>query len=435
MKKLFFLLSLFVLASLSVEAQTYTTNWKFPVWNTSPADSMFWGSTTDTTLVTNPLGQRRNRINLLSTRLEAFFTQFFDRPTKHLRGINTIDFLNGQTINGDASSTLAIPNAKLLVGGLTSDLVGPNLIAVGQNVGVVSGSTNASVLLLGVNTSSGYANVASTRTGTGTFQPLDFFTSDTRVMRIQPSRQIAVNDISASAVFDVKGLPSATTDNIYSAKDTSGNQRWLLDNAINMRWFNTVGGEVGKLAPTGTSWLSGTLRVGSPSTDYTGGRIISIGSGEGFATATASSNAVVGFLNAYPTYVALSSTRTGTGGYQPLDFFTSDTRRMRITIDGKLLVGGHTTPFGTYWNEFQSNMHVAGVIRSGLGGSFNGGLELANRTNSNIVTITVQDAVSANQTIKLPLQVSTVNPTNPNRTIKITIDGVDYYIHAKTTND
>lgn len=31
--------------------------------------------------------------------------------------------------------------------------------------------------------------------------------------------------------------------------------------------------------------------------------------------------------------------------------------------------------------------------------------------------------------------VNTVSPTNPNITIKINIDGVDYYLHAKTTND
>lgn len=36
---------------------------------------------------------------------------------------------------------------------------------------------------------------------------------------------------------------------------------------------------------------------------------------------------------------------------------------------------------------------------------------------------------------KLDMPVSVVSPTNPNRTLKITIGGVDYYIAAKTTND
>jgi hypothetical protein len=31
--------------------------------------------------------------------------------------------------------------------------------------------------------------------------------------------------------------------------------------------------------------------------------------------------------------------------------------------------------------------------------------------------------------------VATVTPTSPNRTIEVEIDGVTYYIHAKTTND
>jgi hypothetical protein len=32
-------------------------------------------------------------------------------------------------------------------------------------------------------------------------------------------------------------------------------------------------------------------------------------------------------------------------------------------------------------------------------------------------------------------EVSTTTPTSPNRTIRVEIDGVVYYIHAKTTND
>ncbi|MBI4465164.1 MAG: hypothetical protein HY647_10705 [Acidobacteria bacterium] len=43
--------------------------------------------------------------------------------------------------------------------------------------------------------------------------------------------------------------------------------------------------------------------------------------------------------------------------------------------------------------------------------------------------------VDRNGVISCKNMVSAVNPTNPNRTIKINIGGADYYIHAKTTND
>lgn len=34
-----------------------------------------------------------------------------------------------------------------------------------------------------------------------------------------------------------------------------------------------------------------------------------------------------------------------------------------------------------------------------------------------------------------PTGVSTVNPTSPNRTIAVVVDGVTYYLAAKTTNN
>lgn len=51
----------------------------------------------------------------------------------------------------------------------------------------------------------------------------------------------------------------------------------------------------------------------------------------------------------------------------------------------------------------------------------------AERNHLNKILVEVREAV--------PSTVNVVSPTAPNRTISIMVDGVVYYLHAKTTND
>ena len=94
---------------------------------------------------------------------------------------------------------------------------------------------------------------------------------------------------------------------------------------------------------------------------------------------------------------------------QPLYIGTNSTSRLLIKADGELLVNT-TTDAGDYKLQVSGNIYNTGSITTGApsGGS--------------IKPWKIGEA-------------ATVSPTSPNRTIRVEIDGVVYYLHAKTTND
>jgi hypothetical protein len=82
---------------------------------------------------------------------------------------------------------------------------------------------------------------------------------------------------------------------------------------------------------------------------------------------------------------------------------------MRITSGGELLINT-TTDAGDYKLQVNGNGLISGAITT---------------------------AAPSGGTAK-PFKIgaaATVTPTSPNRTIEIEIDGVTYYLTAKTTND
>ena len=93
-------------------------------------------------------------------------------------------------------------------------------------------------------------------------------------------------------------------------------------------------------------------------------------------------------------------------------FRTSSTfnERMRLNISGELILSGNGADAGDYKLQVVGNVYSTGSLTTGApsGGS--------------IKPWKIGEA-------------ATVSPTSPNRTLRVEIDGVVYYIHAKTTND
>lgn len=94
---------------------------------------------------------------------------------------------------------------------------------------------------------------------------------------------------------------------------------------------------------------------------------------------------------------------------QDLPSASMPAERMRLSADGELLIAT-TTDAGDYKLQVAGNIYNTGSITTGApsGGS--------------IKPWKIGEA-------------ATVSPTSPNRTLRVEVDGVVYYIHAKTTND
>lgn len=100
----------------------------------------------------------------------------------------------------------------------------------------------------------------------------------------------------------------------------------------------------------------------------------------------------------------------GTQSANLMSFHTNNTLRGRITSVGEWVIDTTVTDAGDYKLQVVGNIYNTGSITTGApsGGS--------------IKPWKIGEA-------------ATVSPTSPNRTLRVEVDGVVYYIHAKTTND
>lgn len=114
--------------------------------------------------------------------------------------------------------------------------------------------------------------------------------------------------------------------------------------------------------------VSNRFLVGLTGSDV-GSGLGAVIAGDAFISATAAADASLGSLGAVAgTYVALSSSKTGSGTYLPLTFFTSATERMRVLTGGSVLVGA-TADDGS-----SSLFQVAGKVSASTGYRANGNL-------------------------------------------------------------
>jgi len=90
-------------------------------------------------------------------------------------------------------------------------------------------------------------------------------------------------------------------------------------------------------------------------------------------------------------------------------FFTAQSEKVRFSSSGEVFLGNFTDN-GDYRLQVSGNIYNTGSITTGAP---SGGI---------IKPWKIGEA-------------TTVSPTSPNRTLRVEVDGVVYYIHAKTTND
>lgn len=121
-----------------------------------------------------------------------------------------------------------------------------------------------------------------------------------------------------------------------------------------------------------------------------------------------------------------------------LRFYTSATNsaaiteRLRIQSDGYVRVGVSDTATALLYLEASSTTRASLRIAEGSApNSPNDGDIWKETTNDRLML----RKGSASCEIAAIVQVNSTSPTNPNRTIQLTLNGTTYYIHAKTTND
>ena len=160
---------------------------------------------------------------------------------------NTVTFTQAMTL--DASGRLGI--------GTSSPEA---LLTINQNnangIVIRSADTNGSTVDIGVSTTSGYSYVAASRRGTGTFQPLAFFTSSLERMRINSSGNLLVGrtDEQDLNTTTTKGL-QLSQNGLISASRSSGAalalQRTTNDGAVAAFFRDTA--TVGSISITTTA--------------------------------------------------------------------------------------------------------------------------------------------------------------------------------------
>jgi len=149
------------------------------------------------------------------------------------------------------------------------------------------------------------------------------------VTLVQSSGRLGIGTIAPTSLLDVNGDMQGRGDLLF----TKGSSPMVYTTDV----FPL------RLGASGVEWMrigtGGTILTGMGSTDVStlAGAIVSADS---FVSATATTNASVGSLVASAgNYVALASSKSGSGTFLPLTLWTSNTERYRITIAGIHLFG------------------------------------------------------------------------------------------------
>lgn len=145
-------------------------------------------------------------------------------------------------------------------------------------------------------------------------------------------------------------------------------------------------------------------------------RILSTGAVGINTTTPASQLTTLGVIEGTNGSIRTVISYTGTGGVvgtltnHPLELYANGALRGSISVSGEFLLNTSSTDAGDYKLQVDGNIYNTGSITTGApsGGS--------------IKPWKIGEA-------------ATVSPTSPNRTLRVEVDGVVYYIHAKTTND
>jgi hypothetical protein len=321
------------------------------------------------------------------------FTQAMTLDASGNLGVGT-SVNTGSRINAYISEAGATPNAILRLQNSGNSYLARMILTDGvTNDGVIGyqgGSTSATQYLgfgLGVNPTQMILTAAG-NVGIGTTSPSNALTifvpsSSSKGLMLSDGTDVASFTYSTiTGENRIGGLQSYVFPTFYSG----GSERMRI----------TSGGNVGIGTATASSALSGDARVLAIVDNATA----NVGSVRVYGAGTATSLELYGGSSAVGLFGSTN---------HPMVFSTNNTERMRITSGGELLINT-TTDAGDYKLQVNGNGLISGAITT---------------------------AAPSGGTAK-PFKIgaaATVTPTSPNRTIEIEIDGVIYYLTAKTTND
>ena len=244
-----------------------------------------------------------------------------------------------------------------LLGGLASTDVSylPGAIISGDAFVSATAAVDASVGSFSA-ISGNYVALASSKSGTGTYLPMAFFTQATEKMRLTVSGGLFVG----LSTTDISYLPGAiiTTDAFISATATTNASVGSLKADAAIGTVDLASGRTGSGTFLPIAFWTNNLErfrvsvdgaiygnLASTDVSYNAGAFISK---DAFISATAAANASVGSFSAVASnYVAVASSKTGSGTYLPLSFFTSAAERFRIDTSGGFL-GGITSTDVSY---------------------------------------------------------------------------------------
>ncbi len=243
---------------------------------------------------------------------------------------------------------------RMLFGVTTSDVSNTaGSMVISDTYVTVTAASNASLGSFAA-VAGNYVALASSKTGSGTYLPLAFFTSGSERFRIDTSGnlvQAGTTRLNSSGAATFSGVTVSTMTGstqcvqVNSSGVFSGSGAGCGGSASGSTadvQFNTSGAfdtDTGKFSWEKTNHRL-VLGLSSSDVSTSAGAVIS---SNAFVSATATSNASVGSFAAIASnYVALASSRSGSGTYLPLTFWTSSTERMRIDTAGHVKISNGT---------------------------------------------------------------------------------------------
>lgn len=254
-----------------------------------------------------------------------------------------------------ATERLRILTSGQLLSGLTStDLsLGNGAVVSNDSFNAATAATNASVMGMAV-TAGSYGSLYSSKTGSGTYLPMTFFTSATERMRIDTSGNvgIAVTTMANLVQIGTMPVPSITSYGLAVAAQNSGLNGIQVQcngaNAVGILAYNNA--TSGHAVNTGIllaynngpqtlqfGW-DGSVLLGQNGTDVSSYSIVAAQS-INVASATTNASLIGMFVTAGSRAGFYSGRSTGSGSYLDMTFDTSGVERLRILASGQLLTG------------------------------------------------------------------------------------------------